>query len=130
MSEILARFRGTVRTARTSGVLGLTLSGQTLEHPQDVTQLAFSGPSPADLPATIDAAVVHSLGDHQYQIESGAARWALTARAVHVHRDIAARFYRAIPPRPVPFMKRLFWRMVLALAATRGGLAVLRTLRR
>jgi hypothetical protein len=130
MSDILARFRGAVRSAHTQGALGLTLTGETIEHPQDVTHVSFSGPAPSDLPATLDAAVVHSLGDQHYEIESGTKRWTLNARAVHVHRDITARFYRALPPRPVPLVKRLFWRVVLALAATRGGLAVLRTLRR
>jgi hypothetical protein len=47
-----------------------------------------------------------------------------------VHRDIAVPFYRAIPPRRVPLVKRIFWRVVLALAATRTGLALLRRLRR
>jgi hypothetical protein len=49
---------------------------------------------------------------------------------VHLHREIAPQFYRAIPPRPAPWAKRVFWRMVLALAASRAGLALLRALRR
>ncbi len=49
---------------------------------------------------------------------------------MHLHREIAAQFYRAIPPRPVPLLKRWFWRVVLALATSRAGLAALRVLRR
>jgi hypothetical protein len=49
---------------------------------------------------------------------------------VHLHRDLAAQFYRAIPPRPAPWAKRVFWRLVLGLAASRAGLALLRALRR
>jgi hypothetical protein len=49
---------------------------------------------------------------------------------VHLHRDVAPPFYRALPPRPVPPGKRLFWRLVLALAASRAGLSILRSLRR
>ncbi len=56
--------------------------------------------------------------------------WVIAAAAVHLHHEIAAQFYRAIPPRPVPPSRRWLWRIVLALAATRAGLAVLRALRR
>jgi hypothetical protein len=49
---------------------------------------------------------------------------------VHLHREIAAPFYAAIPPRQPPWGKRLFWRVVLSLAATGAGLALLKALRR
>jgi len=44
-------------------------------------------------------------------------------------RAVGAEFYRALPPRPVPLPKRVFWRAVLALAGSGMGLALLRALR-
>jgi len=49
---------------------------------------------------------------------------------VHLHREVAAQFYHAIPPRRAPWAKRMFWRTVLALGASRMGLRLLRALRR
>jgi hypothetical protein len=69
-------------------------------------------------------------GAGRYRIASPAGDWLINARAVHLHRDVAPPFYRALPPRPVPPGKRLFWRLVLALAASRAGLSILRSLRR
>jgi len=39
----------------------------------------------------------------------------------HIHREVAGAFYKALPPRPVPLRKRLFWRVMLGLAATSAG---------
>ena len=58
------------------------------------------------------------LGQGQYRIGAGARSWQISAPAVHLHREIAAQIYRAIPPRPVPWAKRMFWRAVLALAGS------------
>src|SRR6202021_284652 len=78
----------------------------------------------------LDNAGVERLGADQYRIASPPREWLIAATAVHLHREIAAQFYRAIPPRPVPRLKRWLWRVVLALAASRAGLAALRALRR
>jgi hypothetical protein len=91
--------------------------------------VSFSGNAPADLPQTLSAARVESIGANEYRIASAAGEWRITARCVHLHRDIAAAFYAAIPPRPVPAGKRIFWRLVLALAGSRTGMAVLKALR-
>ena len=130
MPERLASFRGAVRCARAPAVPGLTLRGNTAEAPGEPTALAFSGLAPADLPDTLVDAVVEHLGAAQYRIVEGTRSWLLTASAVHLHREIATQFYRAIPPRPAPWAKRMFWRAVLALAASRMGFALLKTLRR
>jgi hypothetical protein len=74
--------------------------------------------------------VVDHLGGADYRIGAGQREWLISSPAVHLHRGIAAQFYRAIPPRPAPWTKRMFWRVVLALAASRAGLALLRALRR
>ena len=130
MPERLATFCGVVHCQRAQTVPGLTLSGSTVETPEEPTALAFSASAPADLPATLQDAVVDHLGGAQYRIGAGQREWLITAAAVHLHREIAVQFYRAIPPRPAPRAKRAFWRVVLSLAATRAGLALLRTLRR
>lgn len=130
MPERLASFRGRVECRRADTVPGLTLSGTTAEAPNEPTTLAFSAPAPADLPATLEDPVVDDLGDAHYRIAAGKREWRVDAPAVHLHREIAAPFYRAIPPRPAPWAKRMFWRVVLTLAASRAGLALLRALRR
>jgi hypothetical protein len=130
MPEVLAAFRGPVSCTRTAGVPALTLSGNSVQPPGGEAALAFSASNVPDLPDTLHDAVVEQLGGGQYRIVSAPREWLITASAAHLHREIAAEFYRAIPPRPVPWRKRLFWRVVLALAASRAGLAALRALRR
>ena len=130
MPEVLAAFRGPVSCTRAAGVPTLTLRGNSARAPGAETALAFSAAAPPDLPDTLHDAVVERLGGGQFRIVSAAREWSFTASAAHLHREIGAEFYRAIPPRPVPWRKRLFWRAVLALAASRVGLAALRALRR
>lgn len=130
MSERLATFRGTVRCTRARDVPALTLSGVTAEAPAEPTALAFSAGPPGEMPPTLQDAVVERLGDGRYRIASPQGEWLLPGVAAHLHREIAAAFYRAIPPRPAPAGKRAFWRVVLGLAASRAGLATLRWLRR
>src|SRR5204862_527243 len=98
--------------------LGLTLIGETSEHPGERTELAFSAAAPADFPEALEGAVIERVGAHQYRIASAPREWLIEATAVHVHRDIAVPFYRAIPPRRVPLAKRIFWRVVLARSAS------------
>jgi hypothetical protein len=54
----------------------------------------------------------------------------IEATSLHVHRDVGNAFYRAVPPRLVPLRKRLFWRVVLALAGTGAGKRLLLSIRR
>ncbi len=131
MPERLATFRGPVRCERTAAVPRLTLSGSsTTEAPGEPAMLAFSAAAPADLPAMLEDAVVDHLGDGEYRIGAARGAWLISSPAGHVHRDIGAPFYRAIPPRRPPWVKRALWRAVLALAASRAGLALLKALRR
>jgi hypothetical protein len=130
MPDTLVSFRGPVSCRRGAAPLGLTLIGETSEHPGEPTELAFSASAPADLPEALESALVERVGTHRYRIASPPREWLIEAAAVHLHRDVAAPFYRAIPPRRVPLAKRIFWRVALALAASRPGLALLRRLRR
>ncbi|HYL01173.1 MAG TPA: hypothetical protein VEU78_08255 [Steroidobacteraceae bacterium] len=126
----LARFQGAVTCAREPrGPLGLTVSGRTAGPPAEQLELAFAGAAPAGLPGQLEDAVVERLGPGRYRIASGARTWTLAARSVHLHTDVAAGFYRAIPPRPAPLLRRALFGAMLTLARSRGGIAVLRALR-
>ncbi|HEY0767838.1 MAG TPA: hypothetical protein VGD47_07755 [Steroidobacteraceae bacterium] len=130
MPDPLVTFRGSVSCRRAAAPLGLTLIGGTPDRPGERTALAFSAAAPAGFPDALEGAVVERLGAQQYRIVSPPHEWVIAAAAVHLHREIAAQFYHAIPPRPVPLAKRVFWRVVLTLATSRAGLAALRVLRR
>lgn len=127
----VARFSGAVSCARGSrGPLGLTLTGRSAGHPDEEIQLAFAGAAPADLPGRLADAVVERSGPGEYRITSGARAWTVAARSVHLHREVAERFYRAIPPRPAPLVRRVLFGAMLRLARSRAGIALIRALRR
>jgi hypothetical protein len=127
----VARFKGAVSCARSSrGPLGLTLTGRAADHPDEEIQLAFAGAAPADLPERLEDAVVERGRPGEYRIASAARAWTVAARSVHLHREVAQRFYRAIPPRPAPLARRTLFGLMLRLARSRAGIALIRALRR
>jgi hypothetical protein len=111
-------FRGWISCRRDGeGPLGLIIAGRALQnHHDEGVQLAFSCRAPVDMPEALEDAYVEFLGDNRYRVTSGDRSWTLQG-PVHVHREVAAAFYKALPPRPVPWQKRVFWRLMLALAA-------------
>jgi hypothetical protein len=122
MLEAIVQFSGRVDCARDGcGPLGLALSGHTARFPHELVRLFFAGAAPEDLPAALQNASVARVGPDRYRLTSGAQSWAVSARAVHLHREVAEEFYRVLPPQPVRWTQRLFWRIVLALAATASG---------
>lgn len=128
--QALVQFSGRTDCRRDGcGPLGLILSGHTASHPQELVHLSFAGAAPADLPQTLDDAAVARVSEGHYRITSGARSWTISARGAHVHREVAREFYRAIPAQPVSWTQRLFWRIVLALAATAAGRRLLRAWR-
>jgi hypothetical protein len=130
MAERLIAFTGAVSCERSATVPGLTLRGRTGPGGAGPAAFAFSAPAPADLPDTLEDAVVERLDGGSFRIGSGGREWRMAAAPVHLHRDVGATFYRAVPPRPAPWSKRLFWRVVLLLARSRAGLTLLGALRR
>jgi hypothetical protein len=126
----IVRFRGGVSCRRDDAPLGLTLIGRTIDRSDEIATLAFVSAAPEGLPEALEDASVEQIAADQYRIWSGRREWIFAARAVHLHREVSATFYRAITPRRVPWNKRLFWRIVLAMAASRFGKSVLLTLRR
>ncbi len=116
-SPSVARFRGWISCRRDGeGPLGLILAGRTLEQPEESLTLAFSCQAPEDLPDVLEEPIIERVDAEHYRISSGDRNW--TVKAVgHLHRDVTRVFYKAVPPRPVPRRKRLFWVVALALAS-------------
>jgi hypothetical protein len=111
------RFPGWISCRRDGeGPLGLILVGRTQDRPEEPVQMSFACTAPADIPDALEGTTVTRLAPRRYRISSGTRSWTLDAVA-HLHRDVATAFYRALPPRPVPPRKRLFWRVLLTLAA-------------
>jgi hypothetical protein len=130
VAEVLVRFAGPVSWERAAPPLGLSLRGATRAHPAEPSTLCFVAPGPVTLPQALSDAEVERLAPGEYCIRAAGAEYRLAARGAHLYRDAAAPFYRALPPRPAPAGRRLLWRLALALAASRAGLALLRALRR
>ena len=124
----VATFSGLVTCTRTSSA-ALTLSGAARDVPAERLVLTFTGVASCDVPATVTDARVTRVDGRTYRLESPPAHWLIRARALHLHRDVRAEFFRAVPPRRVPLGKRLFWRALLWLAARRSGLRLLGALR-
>jgi hypothetical protein len=123
-------FRGGVSCRRdTRGPLGLTLIGRTADHPDERASVAFSGNAPENLPEVLEEPTVYRIDARHFRISSAPRNWIVEATAVHVHREIATSFYRAIPPRIPPWSKRLFFRVVLAMMSSSWGKRLLLALR-
>jgi hypothetical protein len=120
--QALVEFSGKIECRRDGcGPLRLTLCGHTAHRPQELVRLYFAGAAPEGLPQSLDGATVTRTGAESYCITSGARSWTLNARAAHLHREVAREFYRAVPLPSARWTQRLFWRIVLALAATSTG---------
>ncbi len=126
----IIRFQGGVSCRRDEGPLGLTLIGCTTDRADEMATLAFAGTAPAGLPEALEDATVEQVEAGRYRIRSGGRDWVFDARSAHLHREVSTTFYRAIAPRIVPWNKRLFWRMVLALVSKPAGKRLLMALRR
>jgi len=124
----LAVLRGPVACCRTANAL--TLSGAAADSADERLILTFIGHLLPAVPGSLSGARISAVDPHHYLIASESQELIVEAAALHVHRDIGNAFYREVPPRPVPLKKRLFWRVVLALAASRAGKRLLLSLRR
>ena len=110
------------------GPLGLILIGSTSERPGEVMQLAFAGPAPQGLPETLKDVRVEPLDADRYRIVSNSAQWTV-AGVAHLHREIGKIFYEAVPPRAVPWRKRILWRAALRIASSSAAQRLLFRLR-
>ena len=126
----IVAFRGGVSCRRDSnGPLGLTLIGLTVDHPDERAVVAFSGRAPDNLPDVLEDPTIYRVDERRYRISSAPREWLVEATAVHVHREIATSFYRAIPPRTAPWTKRLFFWVLLAMMSSSWGKRLLLALR-
>ena len=126
MPEARIGFAGEVRCERGAAPFSVTLSGATA---QGELSCAFTGEVSGEPPARLPDAAIEPLGEGRYRIVSAAGDWLIERATLSITRAVATQFYRVLPPRPLPLAKRLFWRAVLALAASGIGLSLLRTLR-
>ena len=127
----VAEFRGKVRVLRTPELpLGITLAGASAAPPGDELRVGFAAHAGADLPDVLDDPRVERSGPGTFDILTAAGKFRIEARSVHVHLDVGREFYRAIPGRPVPAMRRLLLSAALVLARSRAGVRLMRALRR
>lgn len=115
----IASFQGHVSCQAQERPLALTLIGRTADRPDEVLSVAFAfvAAAPPDLPETLADVSVERVDANRFRLRSGRQEWTFSAVACHLHREVAATFYRAISPRPAPWHKRLCWRLVLTMAA-------------
>ncbi|GAC1459688.1 MAG: hypothetical protein PVSMB6_19430 [Steroidobacteraceae bacterium] len=130
MPEPLVSFRGPVTVVRAgAGARGRTLAGGAGAG-GGPTGLACRGAAAASLPDALADLCAAAAGAARYRLNGPAGEWLVDATAVHLHHDVSAQFYRALPPRPVPFSQRCLWAVRRTLAKSRAGLALLAALRR
>src|SRR5262249_26027502 len=91
----IVRFRGGVGCRRDELPLGLTLIGRAVERPEERVSVVFAGSAPQDLPEALEDASVEQLEEGRYRIWSARREWLVSARTVHVHREVATLFYKA-----------------------------------
>lgn len=127
--------------SRVNEALGIVLRGVERTSVADISERAlevgFVLPAPHSLPLTLTEVAVEELepaaagagGLRRFAITSAQGRFEIEARSVHVHRDARATFFAAVPPRPAPPARRLFFWLVPRLAASAPGRALLRRLR-
>jgi hypothetical protein len=125
-TEPVISFRGKVELRRNaSSPLGLTLVGKSADHTNEMAYASFVMKPPVDLPRELNDVLVHRIDAGHFQLTSSDREWLFSATGMHVHRDVSEAFYKAVPPRPVPLSKRLMWRIIVGLADTPIGRALI-----
>lgn len=125
------------------GPLDLMLTGHEAGTPARVTELAFCGALPPvdrrGLPSRLDYAEIDSADPPRetthYRLrfgegEAGEREIVIVARNAFVHRDVSIALCAAIPPRKAPWLRRVAWRALPAIVASRTGRRILLALRR
>lgn len=117
MSSFPLQFAGTVAVQRNlAGPLRLTLIGTTRRSQNEKLQLSFATDSSPDIPADLQDVTVDQVSERCYRIVAVGREWMVDG-AAHLHRSAGAEFNTALPPRPVPWRKRVLWRTLLTSAA-------------
>src|SRR5579871_3889058 len=122
MPEAPLVFAGAVRVERGPSPFSVTLAGRTAAG--EFTCALTGTLASAAPPAQLTDARLSAAAPGCYEIAAREGRWEIQGARLSVTRAVGAEFYRALPPRPVPLPKRVFWRAVLALAGSGMGLAL------
>lgn len=136
------RLAGEVRCERHPGeALSLVLQG-TEAAAQGATpiEIAFTAPQLPELPSSVRNALIEERALPGGGEGRGVLRrfvvvaerdlcFGIQARSVHVHRDARTPFFAAVPPARAPLARRIFFRLITTVVATRPGRGLLRRLR-
>ena len=95
------------------------LTGAIVAATDTDTSVVTAAAAATDVAAAVDASAGEMRRGWTVLAEQG--RFDLGPVQLFVHEDVSATAARAVPPRAVPLGKRLFWRAVFALLATRAG---------
>jgi len=110
-----------------------------LESVDDAThdshvQIAFEAPQSAAIQGPVDVAVIRRISTEgapaSFVIEGREGPWPVQARSVYVHERPGSRYLAALPPQPVPAIRRLLWKLLLAGLRVPGVFAAVTRLRR
>ncbi len=119
----MMRFEGPVEVrCGPCAAQGFTLVGVQHGRPREPLHLSILCAPPAGLPARLESPSVELEGTSA-RIIMGNREWEIAPRASFAHRDATDAFGAAIPAERAPLSKRLFWRVILALAASPLGRA-------
>ncbi|MBS0365845.1 MAG: hypothetical protein JSR67_08495 [Proteobacteria bacterium] len=121
-------FAGAVQCQATPAPAGAVLHG-CARGSGEALQVFLQGEAARSLPPCLTDLRIEQPRPGEARLHSRELDTTLPVAALHVHRDVGAALAAAVPPRAAPWSKRLFWRMVLGLARSSAGLALLTALR-
>lgn len=129
----LIGFTGRVECRRVAGNT-LTLAGREGDVPLTVHLGGVESPDLGELPGQLeDARVLERSGQPEglrsFELQSRGFSGLLRARGLQVHRDASRAFFAAVPPVPVPALRRTGWSVLLVLLRIPGFVGLLKRLR-
>ena len=129
----LIEFTGRV-DCRRRGAHALMLSGREGAVPLVVHLGAVRAADIEGLPGELENVRLverpaHAEGQRSLELQSGSFSRLLQVRGLQVHRDAARAFFAAVPPVPVPALRRAGWSALLLLLRVPGMAGLLKRLR-
>lgn len=130
-----ARFQGPVQADRRAGGALLVLQG--IEHGSGLPlSVSFSGRESAPISSALTDVVVTEADEatpgatvRRWLLHSAAGEMLVQARAIHVQRDVSARFAAAVPACRASIASRAGWIVMLNLVRVPGVLRLMQRLR-
>ena len=89
------------------------LSGSRVDGTRLLVDIA--GAAASELPLRLSDAVLEPAGPEGWQLSGGGRSFLLPHSRIFVHEDLGAAMQAAIPPRRVPWSRRIFWQIVFLL---------------